>query len=52
MGSKVLPWVTVSIGIATMIPTVYASYMDLISNADKAVYQAKNDGRNCVQSYE
>ena len=51
-GSKILPWVTISAGTATMIPSVYTSYMDLISNADKAVYKAKYDGRNCVRSYE
>ena len=51
-GSKILPWVTISAGTATMIPSLYTSYMDLISNADKAVYKAKFDGRNCVRSYE
>ncbi len=51
-GSKILPWVTISIGAATMIPSVYTSFMTLVSNADKAVYKAKFDGRNCVRSYE
>jgi diguanylate cyclase (GGDEF)-like protein len=51
-GSKILPWVTISVGTATMIPTVYTSFINLISNADKAVYQAKHEGRNCVRSYE
>jgi diguanylate cyclase (GGDEF)-like protein/PAS domain S-box-containing protein len=51
-GSKILPWVTISVGAATMIPNVYSSYMNLVSNADKAVYKAKFDGRNCVRSYE
>jgi diguanylate cyclase (GGDEF)-like protein/PAS domain S-box-containing protein len=51
-GSKILPWVTISVGAATMIPSVYTSYMNLVSNADKAVYKAKFDGRNCVRSYE
>ncbi|WP_256234986.1 diguanylate cyclase domain-containing protein [Bacillus sp. EB600] len=51
-GSKILPWVTISAGTATMIPSLYTSYTDLISNADKAVYKAKFDGRNCVRSYE
>jgi diguanylate cyclase (GGDEF)-like protein/PAS domain S-box-containing protein len=51
-GSKIQPWVTISVGAATMIPNVYTSYMNLVSNADKAVYKAKFDGRNCVRSYE
>jgi diguanylate cyclase (GGDEF)-like protein/PAS domain S-box-containing protein len=51
-GSKILPWVTISIGAATMIPSIYTSYINLVSNADKAVYKAKFDGRNCVRSYE
>ena len=51
-GSKILPWVTISVGAATMIPTVYTSFENLISNADKAVYQAKRDRRNCVRTYE
>jgi diguanylate cyclase (GGDEF)-like protein/PAS domain S-box-containing protein len=51
-GSKIQPWVTISVGAATMIPNVYTSYMNLVSNADKAVYKSKFDGRNCVRSYE
>lgn len=51
-GSKILPWVTISVGTATMIPSKYTSLQYLISNADKAVYQAKHLGRNCVCSYQ
>jgi diguanylate cyclase (GGDEF)-like protein/PAS domain S-box-containing protein len=51
-GSKINRWVTISVGAATMVPSVYTSYMNLVSNADKAVYKAKFDGRNCVRSYE
>ncbi len=52
IGSKILPWVTISVGTATMIPTTHISYMNLFSNADKALYQAKYNGRNCVHSYK
>jgi diguanylate cyclase (GGDEF)-like protein len=51
--STVQPWVTVSIGVATL----RANYPDispktLIAMADKALYQAKNSGRNRVVSNE
>ncbi|WP_147532943.1 sensor domain-containing diguanylate cyclase [Bacillus marasmi] len=51
-GSKIQPWVSISVGTATMIPSQYTSLLNLISNADKAVYQAKHLGRNCVCSYQ
>ncbi len=51
-GSKIHHVVTISVGTATIIPSLYTSFMDLIAYADKAVYQAKKDGRNCVRSYE
>ncbi|PSN19349.1 hypothetical protein C7271_07770 [filamentous cyanobacterium CCP5] len=40
------PCVTISLGIATAIPTQSMHPMDLIDRADKALYQAKADGRN------
>lgn len=49
--SEISHIVTVSVGTATIIPSQYTSPRDLILSADKAVYQAKNDGRNCVRSY-
>jgi diguanylate cyclase (GGDEF)-like protein len=49
--SSIAPWVTVSIGTANMIPSIYTSTRDLISNADKALYKAKHNGRNVVDSY-
>ncbi len=52
VGSEILPWVTISVGTATMLPTMFAASKDLILKADKALYQAKHEGRNCVQSYE
>lgn len=47
-GSKVHPYVTVSIGIATMIPSQSTSVNDLIEQADKGLYEAKKCGRNQI----
>ncbi|MBF0224301.1 MAG: GGDEF domain-containing protein [Desulfobacterales bacterium] len=43
--------VTISVGIATEIPEAASMFEDLIGKADKALYQAKNTGRNkCIQA--
>lgn len=42
-------YVTVSIGISTAIPERGSSSEILLGKADKALYKAKNDGRNCVR---
>ncbi len=44
--SEIGPYVTLSIGVATLIPEMNSSYEMLIKEADDALYQAKNDGRN------
>ena len=41
-------WLTVSIGLATHVPAVGSHCRQLISAADNALYQAKNNGRNQV----
>ncbi len=47
-GSKVNDHVTLSCGIASVIPNQYSSPASLIADADKALYKAKEQGRNRV----
>lgn len=46
--SSVSPHVTASLGIATTVPEPSASYDLLVTLADKALYKAKNGGRNQI----
>ena len=41
--------VTGSFGVATMSPKVPQSFVEFINTADRGVYMAKADGRNCVR---
>lgn len=41
--------VTVSLGVASIVPTSGNAPEDLVGQADKALYLAKSSGRNCVQ---
>ncbi|MGJ9382680.1 sensor domain-containing diguanylate cyclase [Salipaludibacillus sp. CF4.18] len=43
--------VTVSFGISTILPNQENKSSELIENADKALYAAKEDGRNSVKTY-
>lgn len=47
--SLVSPWVTVSIGVTSAIPDMNCSQNDLFLSADKALYVAKDAGRNHVE---
>ncbi|MBT9312440.1 diguanylate cyclase domain-containing protein [Leptothoe kymatousa] len=44
--SKIKPYVTISIGIATVIPSREQTWEQLIHAADQALYQAKEQGRD------
>ncbi|WP_318461159.1 sensor domain-containing diguanylate cyclase [Photobacterium leiognathi] len=43
------PTVTLSIGASTTIPTQGSDYKTLFNTADKALYRAKGEGRNCYR---
>ncbi|MGK7941251.1 MAG: diguanylate cyclase [Crocosphaera sp.] len=45
--SQISNYVTISMGIASMIPIKGCSPLMLVNIADKCVYQAKEQGRNC-----
>lgn len=42
--------VSISLGVATAIPDTVGSAETLLARADRALYQAKREGRNCVRS--
>jgi diguanylate cyclase (GGDEF)-like protein len=48
MNMPSLPSATISIGIASIIPSINSSMNEFFNKADKALYQAKNTGRNKV----
>ena len=44
--------ITASLGVATLVPNNHKTPSFLIEMADKALYRAKNSGRNCTKSAE
>jgi diguanylate cyclase (GGDEF)-like protein len=46
--SSAASYVTLSLGINCIVPTTKNSITEFIEMADKALYQAKNQGRNQV----
>lgn len=49
-GDETLSWVTVSIGVSSLVPSENNSIAQLIDAADRQLYKAKNAGRNRVCS--
>lgn len=47
--SKIMPCVTISLGVATITPHFCDSMEEFINRADKALYQAKLGGRNRIE---
>lgn len=50
--SRVSEYVTVSIGLTTVIPTPDVKIVNLLKTCDTALYEAKAAGRNCIISKE
>ncbi|MGB5967523.1 MAG: diguanylate cyclase [Spirulinaceae cyanobacterium] len=48
--SQVSQFVTISLGVTTITPQAGLTVKNLISTADKALYKAKEQGRNCLFS--
>jgi len=42
--------VTASIGVASAIPDMHFTPSQFVGDADKALYEAKHGGRNCVRA--
>ena len=42
---------TISVGIAAITPDKHNTQDDLLEKADKALYKAKEEGRNCVRTH-
>ncbi|MBQ0729734.1 MAG: diguanylate cyclase, partial [Oleispira antarctica] len=43
-------YVTISLGVAAMVPSMSDNEENLLRDADRCLYQAKAEGRNCVVS--
>jgi len=50
--SKVGPYITLSLGVATIVASHDCSIEEFINRADKALYKAKSNGRNAIVSYK
>lgn len=50
-GSTVADYVTASLGVATVVPSMELTPVDLFDAADAALYESKQRDRNCVTTY-
>jgi diguanylate cyclase (GGDEF)-like protein/PAS domain S-box-containing protein len=50
--SPTSPWVTVSLGVATIVPTQFDDLKDFFVQADRAMYAVKEAGRNGVRAVQ
>ena len=48
--STVSPWVTASLGVATIVPTQLDDIKEFFVHADRAMYAVKEAGRNAVRA--
>jgi diguanylate cyclase (GGDEF)-like protein len=48
--SPIGPYLTISLGVAATVPPLRSLPADLIGVADRALYEAKREGRNCVRT--
>ena len=48
--SATSPWVTASLGVATIVPTQLDDIKEFFVHADRAMYAVKEDGRNAVRA--
>jgi diguanylate cyclase (GGDEF)-like protein len=51
-GSKLSKYLTISIGIVSVVPDKNDDYMDFVYSSDKALYEAKADGKNMFRITE
>lgn len=49
--SEASPWVTLSCGVASTVPDLHQAPAGLVAQADKALYQAKQQGRDRALAY-
>ena len=47
-GSSIDSWITMSLGVSSIIPSLQTSWKLMLGNADKALYEAKARGKNRV----
>lgn len=52
ISSKIKPIVTISIGVASLIPIAGQSAIKIVSFADQALYEAKSEGRNRIEVWQ